>query len=489
MLSIPNPAFHVKLCSEVGGAWTDLFTRIRRSPLSLSAPVLSGTGERAVVPRHMLGDLSLERVKSRRNARYVLIADIAEYYRSVYTHSIPWALHGKEYAKQARRDLSLLGNRIDVAVRNSQDQQTNGIPTGPDTSLIIGELILSAIDVGLMDVINPLRGFRYYDDYELMFSQYSDAERALRTLQAALSEYNLMLNPLKTRIQELPQTIEVPWVLEFRDFDFKIGKPNSKQRIIRFFDKAFEYRERHKDSYILAYAVGRAEREQWTPTEWDVVQDLLFQVVTVEPSATRDFVIALTKARVAGRNIDLEAMAGVLNDIVKMNAEPGNGSEAAWGLWGLLAFGQSLDTAATASVSKCSDTIVALLALDARSKGLVAANFDDSRWAALMTQEDLYRAHWLLTYEALLKGWLPPTESKDYIADDPFFSRMRVAGISFYSPVDQPSQATIRRLETRKARSYAEDSSDDDSAESLEDLEDDGVEEDEDDAYDDGDDF
>ncbi len=60
------------------------------------------------------------------NAGYELLAeaDIAAFFHSVYTHTIPWAIHGKVLAKQKKQDMSLYGNLLDLLVRNAQDGQT-----------------------------------------------------------------------------------------------------------------------------------------------------------------------------------------------------------------------------------------------------------------------------------------------------------------------------------------------------------------------------
>ena len=58
---------------------------------------------------------------------------------------LPWALDGKSAVKAAlasghkKKDL---GDRLDCWVRRSQSNQTIGIPIGPDTSFVLGDLVL-----------------------------------------------------------------------------------------------------------------------------------------------------------------------------------------------------------------------------------------------------------------------------------------------------------------------------------------------------------
>jgi len=414
-----------------------------------------------VEPFHALGDLALLKANFRKNARYVLLADVTECYRSIYTHSIPWALHGKSVAKKNQKN-TLLGNRIDKLVRNMQDRQTNGIPIGPDTSLIIGEIILSAVDARLNEILGPVSGFRYYDDYELSFYSHGEAEEASRALQIALADYNLQLNPSKTRIVELPQTLETPWMLDLRNFEFKNHRPDSRQRIIQFFDSAFSHRLQQRDAHILSYAIGRVERVPWNPGEWEVVQNLLFQSVSADPSAVQSFVTLLARAQVNSRSIDLESLSTVLNRIVEQNAASGNSSESAWALWGILMFQIKVTAKAALAISKTSDSFVAILALDAHRQGLFEDAIDTAQWTPAMSSTGLYDSQWLLAYEAAAQGWLLPSGGTGYIAQDSYFSHLLAASVRFYEPVQPPDEDTLKQLKGRKAKSYDEDTEDED---------------------------
>src|SRR5205085_4688237 len=125
---------------------------------------------------------------------------------SIYTHSIPWALHTKSIAKAQRRTLALLGNRLDTCVRKLQSDQTVGIPIGPDCSLAIAEIVLCAVDSQMQTSgFMRRRSFRFMDDYEASFDSLAEAEEALGGIQASLASYELTPNPTKTGLKELPE--------------------------------------------------------------------------------------------------------------------------------------------------------------------------------------------------------------------------------------------------------------------------------------------
>ena len=78
-----------------------------------------------------------------------LVTDITDCYGSIYTHSIPWALHTKEKAKKEKATKKLIGNIIDFLLQKMSYDQTNGIPQGSVLMDFIGEIVLGYADLEL----------------------------------------------------------------------------------------------------------------------------------------------------------------------------------------------------------------------------------------------------------------------------------------------------------------------------------------------------
>lgn len=239
-LKIPNPVHHLRLAEEIEGQWSALIGHCRLANLSASVPIVRRTIlDRAVVPR--LSHRALPRLRARRfvGARYFLRTDINQFYPSIYTHSIPWALHGKAAAKASINKTA--GDAIDRAFRNQQDGQTVGLPIGPDSSLVVAEAILAAVDLALGP--RQLRGLRHIDDYEIGFGTLAEAEDTLTELQGLLAEYELNLNPRKTAIVEGPIPFDESWAIELRRFPFRGATATGQLNdALAYFSRAFELR-------------------------------------------------------------------------------------------------------------------------------------------------------------------------------------------------------------------------------------------------------
>jgi hypothetical protein len=120
---VPNPIAHLLLSRAIADHYVDLRRIARASNVTLSPPVFDWSGSRALMrPSVELRDASRVNLSSRRE-EYVA-ADVRAFFHSIYTHAIPWAIHGKAFAKQ-NRGTAHYGNLLDLLCRNAQDARTH----------------------------------------------------------------------------------------------------------------------------------------------------------------------------------------------------------------------------------------------------------------------------------------------------------------------------------------------------------------------------
>ena len=416
-LSIPNPINYFQLADVIDTNQQALLQHVTSSKFSLTTPQATPGSQRAIDPVKSWSYLPIARSLCRASARYVLQTDIDNFYPSIYTHVIPWALHTKPIAKQNQRNFALIGNVLDLNIRNSQDQQTLGIHIGPDCSFVIAEIILSKVDSALVNA-GLATGFRFLDDYEFGFATYSEAEQALADLQGELGVYELYLNPRKTFLFELPGAIERPWASELR----RIGiRQDSGQvfDLIGYFSRAYELSQNYPDESVLHFALGRMRRNVVVPPNWPLYESTLLHTATVEPGTLSVVVDELYRYDQAGYKVDLPKVADALHQVISQHGRVNHGSEVAWAIWGCLLFRIALDDQTASRAAQMEDSVVALLALDAKAKGLISNNVSLTLWASMMTTQSLFEENWLLSYEANVKGWLPSLGVHDHVTADP----------------------------------------------------------------------
>jgi hypothetical protein len=432
---IPNPLHQILLCKTIGDKWNEIDQHIKKSLISISYPTIRKDSkmDRSFDRPFQLNERKYVSAERSFDSRYVLITDISRYFPTIYSHIIPWALYGKEFAKDHKDDKGLLGNQLDICVRNTQDSQTLGIPTGPDTSHIIAEIIGAAIDCKLIELLGgTLKGWRYVDDFNLFFKTRADAENALYALHSVLKYFELEINPNKTDILQLPIPLEQPWVTELRSFEFRKSKLGQKGDIINYFSKAYSFSNQFPDDSVLKYAITRTHKVPIHVDNWELFESLLLKSIISEPSCIPIVTKILYHWNYHGYILTKEKIASVISDLICYHSKFSHSYEISWVLWLAKTLEIKIDDDAKNEISKSEDPIVALIALDLREDGKIKSDLDTQNWMQYMESSELYDTHWLLTYEAFIKKWLPSSDGSDYIANDPFFSKLQRENTQFY---------------------------------------------------------
>ncbi len=447
ILGLPNPVLFFNLCHVICERWQELRTHIAKDHLTITSPQVIGSGERAIVPKTAPPDRPAIKATRRTRGRYALIADIQQFYPSVYTHSLAWALHGKLKAKKNKGDMSLTGNRLDFWVRQGQDQQTRGIPIGPDTSLVLAEILLTAVDIGLVARIGKVSGFRAIDDYELIFSTVSAAENALAEFQAVLESYDLRLNEEKTRIIELPQILDDTWPLQLRRFEIRTETKWESADLLDFFNLAFELSTMHPEASVLRYAISRVRGLSLRRSTWRLYQALFLQCANAEPGTLKHVIAELTRHKDLGCKLNHDQIGATIEQLVSRHVPLGHGSEVAWAIWLAVATKSQITKEAAKLIATTDDPLVPLLSLHANAEKLVMGGLDTTTWEDLMTPEELWGEQWLLCYEANVKRWLPSKGGKDHVRADACFGYLKTNKVTFYNV--RASALKVRRWTPR----------------------------------------
>jgi hypothetical protein len=432
-LSIVSPINFAVQSQRLADAWPEFQKVWASSPISVSAPILNSRTGRSLVPttrRHRVVD---KRVEIRAGRRFVVRADVTRFYQSIYTHSIPWALHGKGTAKKKIRDKGLLGNMLDEVLRGGQDGQTIGIPTGPDTSFMIAELILSAVDSRLAELTSGLSGLRFFDDYEFGCDDSGLAGTVLDSLSRALRDYELELNPAKTQIAALPEPLSERLPEDIGHFTLSTSPGAQRSELLVLFDRSVQHAARHPDSSVYLLAMRKLRRATFSAESWTLWQQMMLQLCANHPGLLREAVRQLAEQERRGFDLDRVALKRTLSSMIRNHLPLGNTSEVCWALWAHRVFAMKLDPQHAAAVVDSADPIASLLVLDLLDAGHVTKAPEVKGLVQRLTAADLYTENWLLAYEAYRQGWLKPAPSmKSFVENDDGFGFLYEGDVAFY---------------------------------------------------------
>ncbi len=143
----------------------------------------------------------------------LLKLDISKCFDSIYTHSLAWALIGKDSVKEeVEASKKTFAGRFDTFMQGTNYKETNGIIIGPEFSRIFAELILQSVDRHLFLELRTkgythrvdYESFRYIDDYFIFYND-EIAKRAITNLlQVRLKDFKLHLNVVKKEEWDKP---------------------------------------------------------------------------------------------------------------------------------------------------------------------------------------------------------------------------------------------------------------------------------------------
>lgn len=340
-------------------------------------------------------------------SRYVIRTDISRYFPSIYSHSLPWAIHGKTASKKDRKpdSQSIFGNRLDWLVRQAQDGQTVGIPVGPDFSRIVSEIIGTAVDRSfrkLQGADVPM--VRLVDDIYIGSDNLDDAHTHLSAMRSAIRSFELDINENKTAILDASKDLELFWPVEIRReierySEAANGYGGTRTDFVHFLDEVLRLASNSNDDGIVKFALRKIDEHGMWTTYWDVLEPFLIRVGINFPHCW-DYVARVVAWRLIVHDLDVLLWGRVVHKTVSQNVRNGNDSEVTWALWLLRQLGITLESSLFNSVLSFCGPLPCMLALDIYTN--VGAQYKLPKDIILDKIGDtpMLGPNWILAYEA-----------------------------------------------------------------------------------------
>lgn len=337
----PNIISYFHIASFIWKNWRQFQKNFSLSDYSIGAPELMDEGAERAVKVPSLSELSQRASENLRYAPFMLRADIAQCFPSIYTHSIAWAAHGIGPSKSDTRKDSVdnIFNALDFFVRNGQRGNTRGVIIGPDAHRLIAEFVLCRIDEDLKTAVGDVivGAVRHVDDYYIGLSTEYQAQSVLSHLREVLATYELNLNDHKTTIFSSLEPINDLWAQRLRDHIRFPMFGLTHARLERAISEAVETaRILHSDSPIKILMRALDEAKIYKSQEWDYVERYAQRIVQKHPHAIDYVCLLVAKRRAIGRAVDVEGWTTVAEIIIHRGLALNHHHEVLWMVWLLL---------------------------------------------------------------------------------------------------------------------------------------------------------
>lgn len=429
LLTIPNPYHYYILSSHMMSNYEEINTVFKKSCHSYSIPEFIDTENRSISPSKSYNSYIKDRVIKTCGHRFVLTTDISRYYQSIYTHSIPWALLGKDVAKASKHSDNF-SNRLDQHFRNIQDMQTFGIPTGPDSSRIISELILCDIDRMLLEKFPNLIFLRYVDDYTIPCKSSSQAKEILNELTRIFNSYELDINESKTQIVELPIEIEYDWLSALKSKKISSGIKRQESDLIAYYNLAFDMYKKYPAKNVLHYALIEKLPVKIYEENWELFESLILQTTVYEPRVLPIVGRLLITYKELGYSLNTTLIHNTLLNEFKEKVLNFKTFELLWPIYILCQLEININITLDDFIYT-EDTLFLLIMMYAKDKGFYNGKIARGDWQKYMEPESLFSNSWLFSYECNIRDWLKNKKGKDISSLDPFFKQLKDNNVSF----------------------------------------------------------
>ncbi|MCK5542570.1 MAG: RNA-directed DNA polymerase [Desulfobacterales bacterium] len=390
IIKISNPLHQGKISEVIASNYTDIESIFEKSTFSTTKPIIEqevGQGKRAV-KHDNYGHFKESCVVNSFKFSIQLKTDISKFYPSIYTHSIPWVTFGgkKKYKRNralnqndSQKVTSIYGDDIDNRLMWCQNQQTMGIPIGPDTSFIVAEVIACHIDELLEKRLKTKKidhlVFRYYDDYAMYFHSELDAQIALTELKSILNEY-----------------------------------------------------EKYPNESVLRLALNKFNFVRVEKHNWDFFESLIFRLCLTDSGSLQKIAKLLISYKGLVNKNQLKSFC---SELIHRHCEKKNDYELTWSLWLLNEFNIQPKKEIFEMVLESKCTCACIIALDLLSRNNSIKNFDYSLFSSVLSTKNLNTKSWLLVYETVFKGWVPSVQST-IILDHFYFGLLNSKSVHFY---------------------------------------------------------
>lgn len=449
-LFLPHPVSQLALSKVIANHRQEIVAAINGSALTLYNTKPDIKNERFFVGIDF-------KAKAEREAEvlarypFIMMTDIANFFHTVYTHSLPWAVLGKQVVKDAlepgagkikkRHVEDHWSHHLDRAIQRGNSRETFGIPVGPDTSRVVAEVLLSGIRLNpeLAEILRGREGYRLVDDFFIGFEDEAAAGHCRDVLRRTLWQYNLHLNEEKTGIVRSSQFFGGGWKHEIESFVIsRHSAAKQRECIQRLMEIALHHCSTRNDPVPASFFCQRLNSIEIISDNFRFVRDCMLRVARDFTGCLKFVINFVTQFRdQLGDAESRQVLEQWLAQIFAAHTRRRHDMEIANALviCGILGIPITREAIGLKG-REASPVVLAVLGLLA-ADGLLDEPWDN--WRPDLGANILNGTYWLPFYEAAVRGWSTEFKLIEAVAGDDFFGLLVSAGVTFLDTADLKS--------------------------------------------------
>ena len=446
-MAIPNPLSYMRIVTRLVDNRDEIKTLFDKSKISLTKPSDNQCDTEKRAYNRISNSQTETRLANERlfsNNSVCVKMDISNFFDSVYTHSVSWAIHTKEVAKARKDDKNALGNKIDNALQGLNDRQTHGILVGNAVSRLVSEIILCDIDKEITARFPKVNVCRFVDDYSFYISDKESTNAIISFVRNQLLKYDLVLNESKTRIIQAPFLLERSGIDEIKSIATDDAYTYYNRMMILF--------DKYKDLSLLKYGfsviamiINASDFKQMFP--------LLVHAWVTFPSLAYKILPILYKFKDMLSHNEKDGLKRALSSVALNGIELRQEVETVWALWAMTLFGFPINKEIVTCVCNSNNDLAIIISLThIKDKGYKYYNRVVSELVERIKEEsaapigdnrsEIFFSHWLLIYE-LVKKHIVTLSDFPCVNDIKFYRELIRFGVDFYDESIVPDSTYV----------------------------------------------
>ncbi|GAA0878973.1 hypothetical protein GCM10009119_19410 [Algoriphagus jejuensis] len=333
-----NPIPYFSVCNFIGKNWSVFEKKFGESHFGISNLHFGDEKSDRAIIVPSLSEISPEFMRKLSYSPFMVKTDIAQFFPSIYTHSLPWVAHGKLTSKSDtnRKSDLVYFNSLDWFIQQCQNGQTRGVLVGPDGFRIVAEYLATEIDLELKNKSSEfiVGCIRHVDDFYIGIRNEIEYSIVLSSLREILQSFELQINDSKTKLLNGLQPIDDVWAQELRRIYVSEFSDDNVDDFIFLIDKAFEISQNIGSQSPIKLILRRFDRLKIYQNDiWIDLEPKLQRVLYHFPHCIDYVCLLLAKRFAIEKSIDSSGWIFSIEILINKSINSNHHHELVWLLW------------------------------------------------------------------------------------------------------------------------------------------------------------
>jgi len=458
-----NPIPYFYITQFIGKHWKIFTDKRDGSSFGVSTYNLGAEADDRALLIPAMSELSPIISSKIKHSPFIIKTDIAQFFPSIYTHSLAWVAHGVQASKEDTRWNSERNffNGLDWFTQQCQNGQTRGVIVGPDAFRVMAEFIACEIDSKLSQQAGEfiVGAVRHVDDFYIGIRSELDSTIVLSHLREILQNFELQINDNKTKLLSGLYPLDDIWAQELRRID--LYRYDNLESFDYLLDKANDISQLTGSQSPMKIALRKLDKaECYLGFLWNKIEQKLQRILYHYPHCIDYIALLIAKRTAIEEDIDKPGWKSAIELILEKALGASHHHEILWLIWVAFVCKIEISPILMARVARSENSHVKALLIAGHQEGYCNVRTEIRLGESLSTNDE----NWLHNLVARTTGFSRARFSGPYATEFEHLVSNRIKLIDFKKHMESVAELHKEAISRTK---YGYDSDDDEDEEDF----------------------